>query len=227
LHYILSREFFDFSKKGQVERINATKRGNKNPMEHAIMVVTIQTQGANHGTRRVYHKRTKERKTIKERNIIKFLWKRKGKKKRAAWSEYWIAALLGVHRSTISREIKRGRLLRANDEPPSAVPAYSASLAQIRADAQKEQHGPPEKIGKDHKLAATIAKMIKEEQYSPYAIGAKFEHERGWPTDTRISDKTIYHYHRDKGIITACTRADLRCGGKRLRKRQEGLKRRG
>jgi hypothetical protein len=35
------------------------KKGNKNPIEHAIMVVMTQTQGANHGTRRVYHKRTK------------------------------------------------------------------------------------------------------------------------------------------------------------------------
>jgi hypothetical protein len=59
--------------------------------------------------------------------------------------------------------------------------------------------------------------MIKEEQYSPYAIGAKFEHERGWPTDICVSDKTIYHY-RDKGIITACTRADLRHEGKRPRR---------
>jgi IS30 family transposase len=87
-----------------------------------------------------------------------------------------------VHRSTISREIKRGYYVQTTSSLEQ-VPSYSASLAQIKADVQKEQHDPSEKIGKDHKLAATIAEMIKEEQYSPYAIGTKFEHERGRPTE--------------------------------------------
>jgi IS30 family transposase len=64
---------------------------------------------------------------IKERNIIEFLWEKKDKKKRV-WSECRIAALLGVQRSMISREIRRGYYVQMTSSLEQ-VPAYSACLA--------------------------------------------------------------------------------------------------
>jgi hypothetical protein len=85
----------------------------------------------------------------------------------------------------MSRELERGcyqKMLTTLEE----ISAYSAYLGQQKADEEKEYHGPVEKIGNDQVLADAIGKIIKEEYYSPYAVIERFEHQTGWPSETRI-----------------------------------------
>jgi IS30 family transposase len=146
-----------------------------------------------------------------ERRMLDYLWNGVG----AIPKERNIALLarrFGKHRRTIERELKRGTITQTDYELRQ-YQTYSGYAAQKNADAAKANHGPAEKIGKDHKLAAAIAEMIKKNQYSPFAIVAKFEDE-GWPGDTRICEKTVYRYVR-KGMIADTADSDLLYRGKR------------
>jgi IS30 family transposase len=55
--------------------------------------------------------------------------------------------------------------------------------------------------------------MIKEYHYSPYAVVQHFNR-TGWPSDTRICEKTIYNYI-GLGLIWDVSEKDLLYGGKR------------
>lgn len=135
-----------------------------------------------------------------------------GSKKICSRSE--LARLLGKHRSTIYREIRRGwgPVVKKDWVDPDA---YQAPLAQSKAEEQYINHGPLEKIGHDHALAGAIGDKIKNDHYSPYAIVAKFN-ETSWPGETRLCSKTIYRYIR-KNMIGNTSEADLLRQGK-LRK---------
>jgi IS30 family transposase len=79
-------------------------------------------------------------------------------------------------------------------------------------DENKHKHGPMEKRGHDYILVAGIGKKIRDEQYSPYAVTAGFNHE-GWPGTMRLSSKTLYRY-MGKNMFAEISEADLPCHGK-------------
>lgn len=71
-----------------------------------------------------------------------------------------IAIFLGVHPSTISREIKRGMYERMEPNFGELFWTYSADVAQQNADYNQTAKGRPLKIGNDRELADHIEREI-------------------------------------------------------------------
>jgi IS30 family transposase len=93
------------------------------------------------------------------------LWNGKGWNQREQ-SPAKLAALLGKSRRTVYRELGR-RMTDRLTNPLEKTPYYSGELARVKADEQKQNHGPAEKTGYDQAPARAIADKIKNEHYSP------------------------------------------------------------
>jgi IS30 family transposase len=117
-----------------------------------------------------------------------------------------IARQIGKHRTTISREIKKGLVTLKNSDY-SERKEYVARKAQETYDINATAKGPSLKIANDHKLATYIENMIKE-KYSPEVIVEKMCKNK--ELKTKIHWKTIYNYI-DKKIIDI-DREDLTYG---------------
>lgn len=117
-----------------------------------------------------------------------------------------IAAEIGKHPSTISREYKRNATSRGG---------YNDTKAQAMADARRSQGAPHNKTPR--LLLWRIEQWIIEEQWSPAQIVGKLAQE-----GIRISKQTIYnHIHADtSGKLLANTRHK----GKYNRKHKKGIK---
>ena len=103
-----------------------------------------------------------------------------------------IAAEMGVHPSTISREYKRNA---------TAKGGYNDAVAQQKADQRKQRSAPNNK--KADLLWWRIEQWIIEDQWSPAQIAGVLRKE-----GTRICKQTIYnHIHADaSGKLLANTR---------------------
>ena len=77
--------------------------------------------------------------------------------------------------------------------------------------------GPDSKLGRDWALVDRICELISVRQYSPYAILEHFR-AKGWPSQTRICEKTLYTYIA-AGDITGISEKDLLLKGKRRKPR--------
>lgn len=126
-----------------------------------------------------------------------------------------LGRLLGKHERTIRRELKRGMVLHDLSELPFERWEYNAEYAQNDADMLSSGKGPDLKLGKDWLLVGQISMLVKERNYSPYAIIQYFK-SNGWPGETRICEKTLYSYIA-AGDITGISEKDLLLQGK-LRK---------
>jgi IS30 family transposase len=93
------------------------------------------------------------------------------------------------------------------------ITEYNADYAQNDADSRNSAKGPSIKLGRDWALVNGISKLIKEEQYSPYAVLQHFQRD-GWPSNTRICEKTLYNYIA-AGDISNVTEKDLLYAGQR------------
>ncbi|MDR1257230.1 MAG: IS30 family transposase [Spirochaetaceae bacterium] len=144
-----------------------------------------------------------------------WLWNGKGGKTKER-SPTKLAAILGKSRRTVIREIQRGLTARRRSCDWKDIEYYSAELAQIKADENRQSHGPAEKIGSDRTLADAIADKIRKEKYSPYAVTAEFDNE-GWPSLMRLRAKTTCRYI-GKGIFAEAREADLPRQGKKRKK---------
>lgn len=114
---------------------------------------------------------------------------------------------------TIRRELARGWVKHDRGNPPFEVWEYNAQYAHERATEAHGSKGPQYKIGYDRTLCRAIGALVKE-GYSLYAILARFDR-HGWPTDTRICEKTTYKYIRE-GLMEGVGEKDLaREGGRR------------
>lgn len=122
-----------------------------------------------------------------------------------------MAEKLGVHPSTISRELKRGKVEQLNTNYEQYT-SYSAMTAQDDADHEKTAKGPEIKLGKDKELHDFIEHWILEEKYSPDAVIMKIETEE-LEFETSICTKTLYNYI-DKGYFLRLTNKDLPRQGK-------------
>lgn len=127
-----------------------------------------------------------------------------------------IADELGKHRTTISREIKKGKVELLNTDY-STREEYDAKKAQEVYDNNSTAKGPKIKIAKDHELAKFIEEKIRQ-KYSPEVIAHKIRNSDQF--ETNIHWKTIYNYI-DKGILMI-DRAELTYGNyKKSNKKQE------
>lgn len=104
-------------------------------------------------------------------------------------SVQYIADYLGVNRSTIYREIKKGTYTHLNSEWIETK-AYSCDLGQAVADEKKTHLGKALKVGSDIAFADFIEDKIINARYSPSAALA----EASAKFDTRISVRTLYRY---------------------------------
>jgi len=104
-----------------------------------------------------------------------------------------LASIFHKSRRTVQREIQRGLVLHQRSEIPFEVIEYNAEHAQTLAIENYSAKGPDLKIGRDRILEKAIIHYVKDLKYSPYAILATFKKE-GWPSETRICEKTLYNY---------------------------------
>ena len=133
-----------------------------------------------------------------------------------------LAKILGKSVRTIQREINRGwDTFTASDL--RNYEKYSPDIAQRKAEENLQVKGPYLKLGRDFTLAEDVAQLINEQRYSPDAIIMHYE-KNGWPTESRISVRTLYRYIAD-GLIPDVSTKDLLHQGKRAKPRQKGSKR--
>lgn len=126
-----------------------------------------------------------------------------------------IARELGIHRSTVYYEIKKGSYTHRNHDWTEET-RYSADLADMRTRQAETGKGPQLKIGNDRKLAEHIEKKIREEKYSPAAVLGEIKAKGLKFSVTIHSPNTIYSYI-DKGIFLNLTNKDLPVRGNKKR----------
>ncbi len=117
-----------------------------------------------------------------------------------------IADQIGVHVSTIYREMERGRYIHTNSDLTEEE-RYSPDIAEEKYQQNLRDKGPDLKIGKDHKLAEYIEIKIADDGYSPGAVLGEIK-ANGLKFETTISKPTLYSYI-DKGVFFAITNKNL------------------
>lgn len=102
-----------------------------------------------------------------------------------------IAALIGVHQSTVSREIGRS----------SEGGRYFARRAQARAEAQLARPKTPRLVENRQLRAAVVAGLNK--RFSPQQISRRLRREYGGDDTMRVSHETIYQalYVQGRGSL--------------------------
>lgn len=134
-----------------------------------------------------------------------------------------ICKIMGVHNSTIYREIKRGKYQRLNGATWEYVDAYSPDIAQDNYELNKTTKGAPLKIGKDFEFAKYIEKRIGEDKMSPCAVLGEIKH-NGMQFNTSICPTTLYSYI-EKGVFGSLSLENLPYGKRKHRKRKVVAKR--
>lgn len=127
---------------------------------------------------------------------------------KAGLSKAKIAAQLGVHRSTIYNELKRGQYMHRNSDYTEEL-RYSPDIAQEKAEENLKVRGTQLKIGNDIAYANYIEGKIVNEDYSPAAVLGELK-AQGKEGDfkTTICVATLYSYI-DKGIFLKLTNKNL------------------
>lgn len=130
-----------------------------------------------------------------------------------------IARDMGVHRSTIYNELKRGRYEHLNSDYTREI-RYSPDIAQKKYEENLKVRGTQLKIGKDRVYADYIEKKIIEDGYSPEAVLGELK-ATGMESNfrTRICTTTCYSYI-EKGVFAQLTNKNLPVKGKRKRRYQ-------
>lgn len=136
-----------------------------------------------------------------------------------------IAAHLGVHRSTIYNELKRGEYEHRNSDWTTEI-RYSQDIAQEKAEENLKVRGTQLKIGNDIAYANYIEDKIVNEDYSPAAVLGELKAQgREGEFNTTVCVATLYSYI-DKGVFLKLTNKDLpvkknkKRGYKKVRKQQ-------
>lgn len=116
-----------------------------------------------------------------------------------------IAALLGVHPSTISRELRRGMYERLASDYTTYM-SYSSDKAQALHDYNMTAKGKSLKIADDHALVSAIENLIVNNKYSPAAALNLLAQSGNYKT--MISVTTLYRYI-DAGLFLNLTNKNL------------------
>ncbi len=116
-----------------------------------------------------------------------------------------IARELGRSKSTIYREINRGKVKQLNSDLSEKV-VYLADYAQRDYVAKESEKGRPLKIGNDMEFVKFVEQEIKENRNSPYVVLCKLCKARN--IRTAVCEKTLYNYIHS-GIFLNITGNDL------------------
>lgn len=138
-------------------------------------------------------------------------------------SQRQMARRLGISPATISRELKRGKVV-LRDSQWREVVSYSAIQAQNNYDEKASAKGVHLKIGKNYELAKKIGDCITKEKYSPYATIVKLKDDPDYQR-TPISERTLYNYI-DRELLLNVTKKDLPRKGKSSRRKYTRVTRR-
>ena len=117
-----------------------------------------------------------------------------------------MAEKLGVHISTIYRELKRGQYEPLNSDYTTEQ-RYSPDIAEEKNQANLRAKGAPLKIGSDHEYAQYIEYKIRVEKYSPRAVLGEIKRQ-GVEFSTSISAPTLYRYI-EQGVFLTITNDNL------------------
>lgn len=117
-----------------------------------------------------------------------------------------IADMLGVHFSTIYRELKRGEYEHLNSDLTTEK-RYSPEIAEQRKQEFLRAKGPDLKIGNDQEYADYLEYKVAVDKYAPGAILGEIKR-KGLQFDTTISKTTFYRYIED-GVFLTLTNKDL------------------
>ncbi len=132
--------------------------------------------------------------------------------KKAKHTPAEIADELGVDRSTIYRELKRGTFIAKNSDLTEEE-RYSPDIADNKYRENLKNKGPGLKIGNDQALADYIEDKIYREKYSPDAVIGELTATNGWSKfKTRICTTTLYSYI-EKDIFLKLANKNLPANG--------------
>lgn len=127
-------------------------------------------------------------------------WQRVGTSPRVMADE------LGVHISTIYRELKRGVYEHLNSDLTTEE-RYSPDIAEEKYQGNLRAKGAGLKIGNDHEYATYLEYKVSAEKYAPGAILGEIKR-KGLTFGTTISKTTFYRYIED-GVFLTITNKDL------------------
>lgn len=127
-------------------------------------------------------------------------WERVGTPKQT------MAGELGVHISTIYRELKRGVYEHLNSDYTTET-RYSPDIAEEKYQENLRAKGAGLKIGTDREYAAYLEYKVSAEKYAPGAILGEIKR-KGLQFCTTISKTTFYRYIED-GVFLTITNKDL------------------
>jgi len=133
-----------------------------------------------------------------------------------------IAKLLGRNRSTIYREINRGKV-NLLDYELRRKRQYRADAGQMRYEEAGRNKERTLKIGKDRLLEQYIRKKILNHRYSPDAVIGEIKR-KGLKFKGMICTKTLYNYI-DAGIFADITNENLWQKRNRLKRGYRTVKR--
>lgn len=155
--------------------------------------------------------------TFEDREELEYIIVKNDRAKKAdRLSMRQIATRLGVSAATISRELKRGRVVLLDSELREYV-SYSALLAQGHHDYQATAKGPQLKIGANAELIERIEELIIHQHFSPYAVVARLKQD-GWFEEESYCVRTIYNYI-EKNVFAQVTKEHLPRKGKNSKRR--------
>ncbi len=134
-----------------------------------------------------------------------------------------IAGLLGVHLSTIYREVKRGEYEHLDGTTWIYEKRYSSDLAEIKYREQLKDKGAPIKLGKDYEYAEYLERRVIEDRLSPGAVLGYIK-KHNLKFDTSISVNTFYKYI-ERGYFSRLTIKHLSSKKKVKKRRTVTIKR--
>lgn len=136
-----------------------------------------------------------------------------------------ISEMLGLHRSSIYRELKRGKVTHLRSDLSEFI-TYSADRAIDQAKLNESNKGPKLKIGGHQLLNQNLANLMDKGKASPYAALEKCK--QNFNSEYDIAhlpcEKTIYNYIHHYGFPI---RPDQMIHKRRKRKSQKNTKRDG
>lgn len=117
-----------------------------------------------------------------------------------------MAEALGVHISTIYREIKRGQYEHLNSDWTTEM-RYSPEISEQKKQEYLRAKGGDLKIGNDMEYANYLEYKVAVDKYAPGAILGEIKR-KGLQFDTTISKTTFYRYI-ELGVFLTLTNKDL------------------
>lgn len=158
------------------------------------------------------------------RTLEKIMQENRQAPKKKRLTKTAIAEMMGIHRSTLYRELKRGEIEQV-DSVFKPYTIYSSDVAQDDYEQKATSKGTDLKIGKDHRLAEYIEKRIIEDKYSPDAIVMELE-KKPHDFSVTLSTRTIYNYI-EKDVFLRITNKDLPRQGRQKKRRYQPVRKRG